>query len=149
MYLVFILQIPQVIASNSQREIYFPYESSVIDAGKVLIKGEKIVGVKTRVLEGRVYFNLTMLNEEKESVYSLVRQFEDGSFTSVDLRFGVKNSINTPLLYCFVDKEVPKIDFIYCLYRISDKTTTIQKWHYCASDKELCPFTPDMLAAID
>ncbi|MEJ6524623.1 MAG: hypothetical protein QNL65_10660 [Opitutales bacterium] len=113
-------------------EVKNPY-----DHGKLEI-AEKQVSVDARIIKDQVYFRLVMLNEEKESAYSLVREYENGIFESVELNFGHKNEINLPLLYCFVDEEIPTVDFTYTLYRISDETKIIQKWKYCANEKEIC-----------
>jgi hypothetical protein len=107
------------------------------DHGKVIIV-EKQVSVDARLINDRVYFRLVMLNEEKKSAYSLVREYENGTFESVEVRFGHKNEINLPLLYCFVDEEIPTVDFTYTLYRISDETKIVQRWNYCANEKEIC-----------
>ncbi len=108
---------------------------------------EKKVSVDARLINDRIYFRLVMLNEEKESAYSLVREFKNGTIESVELRFGHKNEINSPLLYCFVDEEIPTVDFTYTLYRISDETKIIQKWNYCANEKEICSIEHLELAA--
>ena len=69
-------------------EVKNPY-----DHGKLEI-AEKQVSVDARIIKDQVYFRLVMLNEEKESAYSLVREYENGIFESVELNFGHKNEIN-------------------------------------------------------
>ena len=122
-------------------EVENPY-----DHGKVKISKKK-VSVDARLIKDRVYFRLLMLNEEKESVYSLVREYENGTFESVEAKFGHKNDINLPLLYCFVDKEIPTVDFTYTLYRISDETKIVQRCKYCVNEKEICSIEQLELAA--
>ena len=122
-------------------EVKNPY-----DHGKVAI-AEKQVSLDARIIKDQVYFRLVMLNEEKESAYSLVREYENGTIESVEVRFGHKNEINSPLLYCFVDEEIPTVDFTYTLYRISDETKIVQKWNYCAKEKEICSMEHLELAA--
>ncbi len=110
---------------------------------------DKIVSIKARYFENRIFFNLLVLNETKNSVYSLVREFENGSFESVDVRNGYMNQINTPLLYSFVDKEIPNVDFTYALYRISKESVVLQKWKYCYEDNQLCPLIEETVAEIN
>ena len=88
------------------------------------------------------------MNESRDGYYSMVREFKNGTFESVDIRQMVANEINQPILYCFVDKEVPGVDFTYVLIRISDSTQEVKRWNYCAETGVICPEHRSTLFAV-
>jgi len=83
------------------------------------------VGVTARLLNATVYFKLLMKNETKDGIYSLVRRYSDGSFEYVGHKNIVPNDIDTPLLYCLKDTEIPSDDFTYVLYRITSDSEVV------------------------
>lgn len=102
-------------------------------------KRDSIVDLSCRMLDKNIYFKLKMMNESRDGYYSMVREFKNGTFEPVDIRKMVANEINQPILYCFVDKEVPGVDFTYVLIRISDSTQEVMRWNYCAETDVICP----------
>lgn len=102
------------------------------------LKRDSMVDLSYRVIDRTVYFKLKMMNESKNGFYSMVREFKDGSFESVDIRQMVANEINQPIMYCFVDNAIPVVDFTYVLVRISDSTEEISRWSYCAETGQIC-----------
>ncbi|MFT6243740.1 MAG: hypothetical protein ACJA0U_002195 [Salibacteraceae bacterium] len=103
------------------------------------IKRDSMVDISYKMINNKVYFKLTMINESKDGFYSMVREFGDGRFESVDIRKINANMISIPLLYCFVDEEIPSEDFKYVLRRISDEVTEVSRWDYCSTNYEICP----------
>lgn len=103
------------------------------------VKRDSMVGLSCQMVNNVVYFKLKMFNESKDGFYSMVREFSDGSFESVDIRQMNANTINLPILYCFVDREIPSVDFTYVLRRMSDEITEVSRWDYCSTNKEICP----------
>ena len=99
---------------------------------------DKQVSLSAKCVNNVVYLKLRMLNESKSGFYSLVREFADGTFESVGVREIVANNINTPLLYSFMDNEVPDMDVNYVLYRITDESVEVKRWNYCATNQQLC-----------
>ena len=130
------------------------YASSILtdainDSGNPdLLKRDSMVGLSYKMVNNVVYFKLKMLNESKDGFYSMVREFSDGSFESVDVRQTNANTVNVPILYCFIDKKVPSVDFTYVLRRISNEITEVSRWDYCSVKKQVCPVEPleDQLA---
>lgn len=100
------------------------------------------VSLTGKYIQDMVYFNLRMLNESKDGFYSMVKEYANGEFVSVDVRQMIANTINSPLLYSFSDEEVPLEDVTYILYRISDNTVEVDRWVYCAHEKKLCDADP-------
>ena len=103
------------------------------------LKRDSMVSLSYKLVNDVAYFKLKMINESKDGFYTMVREFSDGSFESVDVRQMNANMINIPLLYCFVDKELPSVDFTYVLRRMSDEITEISRWYYCSANDEICP----------
>ncbi|MFT6503199.1 MAG: hypothetical protein ACJASQ_003332 [Crocinitomicaceae bacterium] len=103
------------------------------------IARDSLVDISYKMINNKVYFKLTMINESKDGFYSMVREFGDGRVESVDIRQMNANMINVPLLYCFVDEEIPSVDFTYVLRRISDEVTEVSRWNYCSTNDEICP----------
>lgn len=87
--------------------------------------------------EGGMYFNILMLNESVRGTYSLVRFESDSSFTSIGMKDGVVNKINTPILYSFCDTEVPDENLIYRLYHIGEEVTLLKEWHFDYMDRKV------------
>lgn len=110
------------------------------------VKSEQIVEISARTIKNNNYFKLLMKNEDKSSAYSLVRVYENGEFESVGIRFGHVNTIDQPIWYSFVDREVPNKDFTYTLLRISEETVVMKKWTYCKDSKEICEVPYELLA---
>lgn len=94
------------------------------------------VNLTARVYEGKVYINLTMLNESKPGVYSLVKTYDDGSFESVSLKDVGVNTINRPLLYSFSDNPLESKPYSYVLVRISHSAEVVGTWY--------CSYFPDI-----
>lgn len=91
-----------------------------------------------RVVEDKIYFNLSMLNESKPGVYSLVKTFSDGTFESVGIKDIAVNTINQPLLYSFVDDNKSDENVSYDLIRISLEVETVESWQYCPIEDRIC-----------
>jgi hypothetical protein len=102
------------------------------------LKRDSMVDLTYRLIDRSVYFKLKMLNESQNGFYSMVREFNDGSFESVDIRQMVANEINQPIMYCFVDKAIPVVNFTYVLMRISNETEEVSRWSYCAETGQIC-----------
>lgn len=102
------------------------------------IEIDKQVSLTGKYMNDVVYFKLLMLNESKDGVYSMVKKFKDGTMESIGIRYFHANSINVPLMYSFMDKDLSKVDVTYELYRISDESQLVQSWNYCADQKTLC-----------
>jgi hypothetical protein len=98
-----------------------------MDSLKLETKRDVQVELSARVIEGEVYFKLLMLNESKPGFYSLVKEYADGTFESVGLKEIGVNTINQPLMYCFVDKS-KSIPVKYKLSRISNEVETLKTW---------------------
>ncbi len=107
---------------------------------------EKIIEISARSISDRNYFKILIQNEEESSVYSLVREYANGEFESVDLKFGHKNNINQPIWYSIVDKDVPCRDFKYTLYRITATAQVLKQWDYNSETNELCEVPEDVIA---
>ena len=97
-----------------------------------------------RIVEGKIYFNLTMINESKPGVYSLVKTYSDGTFESVGIKDIAVNTINHPLLYCFMENDIPKVNVVYKLIRISFNVETVQTWKYYSIQNKISDY--EMLA---
>ncbi len=100
-----------------------------MDSLKKETKRDIQVELSARVIEGNVYFKLLMLNESKPGFYSLVKEYADGTFESVGLKEIGVNTINQPLMYCFVDKS-KSIPVKYTLSRISHEVETLKTWDF-------------------
>ncbi len=98
---------------------------------------EEVVSITGKSNSNVVYFKLLIKNEKKASVYSMVKEFKNGMFESVQVQYGVPNSINTPIMYTFRDPEAPEEDCTYALYRISDGSEVMQKWKFNSDSGEL------------
>lgn len=105
------------------------------------IERDKLICVTGRHYENNNYFKLKMQNESKAGFYSMARLYPDGKIESVEIKSITVNTINQPLLYCFVDRKTPNVDFTYALYRISDKNEIVQLWHYSAAEKILLKYS--------
>jgi len=106
------------------------------DSAGIEMSRDIMVDMSARVHTGTVYFNLSMLNESKPGVYSLVKQFEDGSFVSVGIKEIGVNTINQPILYSFKDAPLETKPHSYLLVRISNDSEVVGKWY--------CSYCPDM-----
>lgn len=107
---------------------------------------EEVVSLTGKVSNNLVYFKLLIKNEDKSSIYSMVREFENGKFESVGIQYGVMNKIDTRLMYTFVDRNVPNEDFTYTLYRISDESEMMKRWDYCSKSGQLCEIPKELIA---
>jgi hypothetical protein len=105
------------------------------------IERDKLISVTGRHFENNNYFKLKMLNESKAGFYSMVRIYPDGKIESVEIKNITVNTINKPLLYCFVDKQTPNVDFTYALYRISSENEIVQLWNYYAAEKTIMKYS--------
>lgn len=105
------------------------------------IERDKLISVTGRHYENSNYFKLKMLNESKAGFYSMVRIYPDGRIESVEIKNITVNTINKPLLYCFVDKQTPNVDFTYALYRISNENEIVQLWNYYAAEKTIMKYS--------
>jgi hypothetical protein len=95
------------------------------------------IELSARVIEGQVYFKLLMLNESQPGFYSVVKEYADGTFESVEMREIAVNTINQPLMYCFVDK--PKsLPAQYKLLRISNEVEYIKTWLWSELGNGIC-----------
>lgn len=93
----------------------------------------QITELRALALEGKVYINMSAMNEVETGVYSLIRRYADGSFESVGIKDAHPNQLNQPLLYSFRDNEVPEEDVRYELIRINYKDNPlIASWTYDA-----------------
>jgi hypothetical protein len=101
------------------------------------LERDRQVSLTAKLVSDHVYFNLKMLNESETGFYSMVREFTNGEVESVDSRQMVANTIDTPLLYSFIEEELPENDVTYVLYRIASETTVVQKWNYSSADHKL------------
>ena len=118
----------------------FDYNSlskQAIKKGQI-IERDKQVSLTAKLVSDHIYFNLKMKNESETGFYSMVRVLPDGEIESVDTRQMVANTIDKPLLYSFVEDELPIYDVDYVLYRIASETQVVQTWSYCAADHKLC-----------
>jgi hypothetical protein len=97
-----------------------------------------LVSVSAQVHDGGVYFNLSMINESKPGVYSLVRIHNDGTFHSVGMKEIAVNNINKPILYSFADKSVEDTSVSYKLVRISDETEVVKTWNCSEVANSIC-----------
>lgn len=95
------------------------------------------VELSTRVIEGEIYFKLLMLNESKPGFYSLVKEYADGTFESVEMKEIAVNTINQPLMYCFADKS-KSAPTKYKLLRISNEVEYIKTWHCSELGEGIC-----------
>ncbi len=107
-------------------------------------KRDVLVHASARVFGGSVYFNLSMLNESKPGVYSLVKVFNDNSFESVGIKEITVNQINQPLGYSFVDRCTGKAPASYKLIRISFETEVVKTWYCSDIDGNLCLDATDL-----
>lgn len=89
-----------------------------------------VVSAQATVIENKAYVNIKMLNETKQGAYSLVRFNCDGTVTSIGLKDATPNTINQPLMYCFVDEELACEEASYVLVRIGAESEVIQTWTY-------------------
>lgn len=102
------------------------------------IERDKQAGISARCVQGAAYFKLLMLNESKDGVYTLVKEFPNGEKETLGVRYINANTIDSPLMYSFVDNELSDEDVIYVLYRITDETVVVRYWQYCSDEKALC-----------
>ncbi len=98
------------------------------DTLNVEVERDIQVDLSVRVIEGNVYFKLLMLNESKSGFYSLVKENVDGTMESVGVKEIGVNTINQPLMYCFVDKNVTSL-VSYRLVRISQEVESVKTWN--------------------
>lgn len=105
------------------------------------------VGLDATVIEDQAFFNLKMLNESEDAVYSLVRYNADGSYTSIGILDAVPNTINQPILYSFNDDEAQDEDVEYVLLRIGFEVEEIGTWTYKADNGSFV--NTDTMWAID
>lgn len=140
-FALFVTGSPSLLAGSNSVS---PVDPVNVESG---IKRDSLVDVSYRMIDSAVYFKLLMMNDSKDGYYSMIRVFDDGRFESVDIRQMIANEINQPILYCFVDKALPLVDFTYILLRIADNTEEIKRWSYCAETGNICDEpTLDLLA---
>jgi hypothetical protein len=97
-----------------------------------------LVDLTAKVHAGNVYFNLSMINESKPGVYSLVKVYNDGSLESVGMKEIAVNNINKPILYSFADKDVNETSVAYKLIRISTNTEVVKTWKCSEVENSIC-----------
>lgn len=141
--LLVLIAVPQVYAVTDPTTPVNSSDSTEIPRSE---SAEEIVSITGKSRSELVYFKLLIKNESKASVFSMVREYPNGEFESVEVKFGVVNRINTPILYTFLDRDVPDRDFTYVLYRITDTSEVLKKWDYCSNEKELCEHPSEMIA---
>lgn len=101
-------------------------------------KQEEIIRLTATKGAGKIYFNLSIKNERQSDTYSLIRKYPDGSVESVALKDAYPNELDQPILYSFVDRNVPEKDLDYELIKIGVRDSRkLAVWHYQASNKEL------------
>jgi basic membrane lipoprotein Med (substrate-binding protein (PBP1-ABC) superfamily) len=97
-----------------------------------------LVDLTAKVHEGNIYFNLSMVNESKPGVYSMVKMYKDGSFESLGMKEIAVNTINKPILYSFTDKSVGDASVTYKLVRISSETEIVKTWNCSEVANSIC-----------
>ena len=127
-----LVSVPMAISGN---EIY----NGTYDNGTPSNEKDKLVSLSARFLNDKIYFKLSMLNESIGGVYTLMREFPDGTVELVEYKTITTNTINSPLLYCFVENKIPTTDCTYVIYRRSVKNERIAQWQFCSELNELCP----------
>ena len=110
---------------------------------------EEVVSITGKSKQNVVYFKLLIKNENKASFYSMVREFSNGDFESVQIQNGVENNINTPIMYTFRDCTTPVENCTYTLYRISDGSEVMKKWSYNYDSGELSELPNELVALND
>lgn len=109
--------------------------------GKEINSRDQQVELTWAVAEDRLYFKLNMLNESKDGFYALVKLDQtNGEFESIDITQMTANTINKPIMYSLVDKNIPDEDAVYVLYRVTDDKEEVQSWRYCSQERSLCPW---------
>ncbi|MFT5859351.1 MAG: hypothetical protein ACI865_001452 [Flavobacteriaceae bacterium] len=121
-------------------------KSSISSIQKTSI--DQQVSVSAKLINRTVYFKLLMQNETKDGVYSLVREYTDGSFEFVGYKSITPNDINQPLLYCLKDNHIPSRNFTYILYRITCKSEVVAEWTYDADERSIVPDREDNLTTV-
>jgi hypothetical protein len=94
------------------------------------IERDKQLNLNAKILMDKLYINLKMLNESETGVYLIIRKFPDGTIEYVDSRQMLENTINTPILYSFIEKCLPTQNVEYILYRDALESNIVQKWEY-------------------
>jgi len=111
---------------------------------KSSLKTNVYISLTVRVLNDKAYFNLVMMNESKNGDYSLIRHNQDGSVTSIGLKRIIKNNINLPIQYSFVDKDLSDDYAFYELIRITNEVEHVQRWSYDIEGKNISKETYEM-----
>lgn len=106
------------------------------------IQRDVVVDLNAKVYGSKAYFNLVMLNESKNGVYSLVRFNSDSTLVSIGLIDAVPNKINQKLVYSFHDDELPNSDAQYVLYRLGDTSEQLITWKYHKENNEVYESEP-------
>jgi hypothetical protein len=96
-----------------------------------------LVELSAKVYGGNVYFKLLMLNESKPGIYSLTREYADGSIESVGIKSIAVNTINQPIWYSFVDKSETR-PVSYRLVRVSNEVEVVSIWHCSEIENGIC-----------
>jgi len=94
------------------------------------IERDKQLNLTAKILMDKLYINLTMLNESETGIYLMIRKFPDGTIEYVDSRQILENTINTPILYSFIEKCLPTQNAEYIVYRGALESTIVKKWEY-------------------
>lgn len=113
------------------------------------LDAEKLIEVSGKYFQDKIYFQVLIKNESSTTMYSLVKEHLDGSIESVDYKMGVKNNINTPLLYCLKEEDAPDTDCRYLLYRFSDKIELLKTWSFYSSEQKLYDVPLKVLSVVD
>jgi len=124
-----------MIISSSSFAVTSDY--SVSDTSKV-IQRDVEKSLTAKVIGDKIYFKLTMLNESKPGMYSLVKTYADGTFESIGIKDIAVNTINQPLLYSFVEENKSDVNVSYDLIRISFNVEPVESWQYCPLQDKVC-----------
>jgi len=112
-------------------------EDNILD-GPPQLERDKQIGLSGRVVQDAAYFKLIMLNESKDGIYTLIKEYENGEKETLGMRHINANTIDSPLMYSFVERELPEEDVSYVLYRVTDETVVVRTWKYCSDEAAFC-----------
>lgn len=104
---------------------------TVAHAQSIVLEAQKEnTTVEARIVNGKIYFKLSCLNEMENSTYVLSKRDSKGNEQFIGSKKGFKNSINQVISYSFKDENPGNVPAKYYLVRLTEEGEVISSWAY-------------------
>lgn len=82
---------------------------------------KKSVNGKVQKVNNKIYFNLKVNEDSEKGFYVLFKSFDENNSIPISVKEAIITTTNVPILYSFIEENIPLRDTHYEIVKISEK----------------------------